>query len=118
VIIQSYSDWKEQKLRDWAEDNPKIDCPRCKGDGEIFDSCPCCGQETADECETCDGDGKLHFNELDTMDASGMFTARVYQREVISDLKQWCVYTREDFLGVVGPFIQNQRSGGGATVWR
>lgn len=35
-----------------------------------------------------------------------------------SCLKKWCSYTRQDFLEAVAPFIQNHRSGGGATVWR
>ena len=117
-MIQSYSDWKSQKIQDWTEDNPKIDCPKCEGEGEIFDTCPCCGHDSDEECGTCEGEGQVYFNELDSTDLSAFFNRRTYQKEVIADLKKWCAYTREDFLGMVGPFIENQRSGGGATVWR
>lgn len=118
MLIQSFEDWRAAKRRDWEEDDPEINCPKCDGEGEIYETCPCCGHDSDDFCETCQGSGRLQFNQLDSADKAAMLTRGMYQKEVIADLKLWCAYTRQDFLVVVAPFIQSQRSGGSATAWR
>jgi len=85
------------------DSNAEVECPDCKGWG----------------CPECDFDAYIQAKDLTEAEICNMIlTKRAYFNEVIADLKKWCIYTRQDFLAVVGPFIQNQRSGGGATVWR
>lgn len=102
-MIQSYEDWQIKSCADLMDSNAEVECPACKGWG----------------CDECDFDGDIQARDLTEAEiCNWILTKRVYFNEVIADLKKLCLYTREDFLGVVGPFIQNQCSGGGATVWR
>lgn len=103
MLIQSFEDWQDKSCSELMETNAKVDCPDCHGWG----------------CPECDFEGDIRARDLTEAGiCTQLLTREVYFKEVIADLKKWCSYTRQDFLEVVAPFIQNQRSGGGATVWR
>lgn len=112
MLIASYDEWQELKLRDLAEDNPLINCPGCDGEGEFSDFCECCGGAKEGECAECDGAGQVRFNQLSDAEKRKAFTRRVYINEVMTDLRRWCALTREDFLGVAGRFVSEMRQQG------
>jgi len=114
MLIASYEEWRELKMRDLAEDNPLINCPECDGEGEIFDFCECCGSDKDEECGECEGAGRVRFNDLGYNAKQKAFTRRAYVKEVMADLKRWCALTRQDYLGVAGRFVSDMRQQG---VW-
>lgn len=108
MIIATYFEWRETKPAELLEKNPRVLCPDCHGEGE-FD--PDDEHPEFDICERCDGDGRLHFTDLHAYECGELINPRVYFKEVISDLKQWCTFTRQDFLSVAGHFVNDFRQG-------
>lgn len=96
MLIASYGKWRADTLTALQAENPVLDCPVCH-------------EHFWPGCSACDLEGE--FRALDAPDSviEGLLSHATYQEQVISDLKTWCAYTRQDFLMVVGPFIQNSR---------
>lgn len=109
MLISSFDEWKVLKISDLSEENPMIECPDCKGAGEVDDYCECCGRGDDVVCGLCDQNGKARFLEVKTEYAASL-TYRAYFNEVACDLKKWCAFTRADFLNEVGRFIKRERS--------
>lgn len=92
-MFASFETWRTAKQEDMAADNPRLDCPDCDGEGEGIEECRLCGHETEGECHSCDGQGKVYFNDLPTTAWSGLFTHHAYFKELIEvshDLSSHC----------------------------
>ncbi len=112
MLIAGYEQWKEAKRQMLEQENPEIDCEECRGTGQIHEVCSCCGGEKEEECDVCDGRGTIRY--LDSSKptpGADLVGRRVYFQEVISDLKKWCAYTRQDFLALAAPFVSAYRRG-------
>ncbi|MDN6321032.1 MAG: hypothetical protein L0J77_14845 [Marinobacter sp.] len=96
MLIVGYQEWMDRVALDLQSENPVIECPICH-------------DHFWPGCDECDFEGE--FNALDAPERviEGLLSKKTYQEQVIADLKTWCAYTRQDFLMVVGPFIQNSR---------
>lgn len=92
-MFASFETWRAAKADDLAADTPLINCPKCDGEGECIKECDECGHETESECQCCDGQGKVHFNDLDAKAWSGLFTHHAYFKELVEvshDLSSHC----------------------------
>src|SRR5690554_2187875 len=107
MLIASYGKWRADTLTALQAENPVLDCPFCTGWNVAFPG-----------CAECDFEGEFHAHDAPDRAIEELISQKAYQQKVIADLKTWCAYTRQDFLAVVAPFIQSQRSGGSATAWR
>ncbi|WP_417315638.1 hypothetical protein [Cycloclasticus pugetii] len=108
MLIASFEDWKALKINDLSAENPLVDCPDCDGSGEVDDFCACCDRGDVVACGLCDESGKVRF--LDVKDQYvSQLAYGTYFKEVIGDLKKWAAYTREDFLELAGPFVDEFR---------
>ena len=112
MFIATYEQWKADSFEYLKEVNAEVDCTSCEGYGVINDFCECCGQYTETECSECDGHGVILFSEADRRKVERIeLNQRNYFRAVVSDLKQWCAFTRQDFLEVAGHFVNEYREG-------
>lgn len=110
MLIANYEQWAAEKKLALEAEDPLIECTECHGEGEIYKECRCCGHETERECEVCDGRGRFHFSESPKpRTGAELISRQVYFREVVTDLKKWCAYTREDFLKLAGRFVNEYR---------
>lgn len=111
MYIATHAQWADEKKLMLEEENPVIECAHCSGDGVIYDRCHCCGNEQEEDCQICDGRGRIKYSESPKpRPGSDLIGRQVYFREVINDLKAWCGYTRQDFLAVAGSFVNQYRA--------
>lgn len=101
IKISGFEVWAKNMRLDYTASNPKVECPNCKGKGESF--CECC--EHSANCEACDGDGKVLFNDAQYFN----FKYSDFLKSVYTDLKKLCIYTGKDFLSAVGEFIKTEQ---------
>lgn len=101
-MIANFEDWQQAKRELFEETNALVECHECDGWGE--NTCDCCGNEA--ECSICDGEGKLPYSEA----GSVQLTRKMYIQEVGDDLKDLCVFTGKDFLGVMGAFMKTEHA--------
>lgn len=108
MLIATYFEWRERKPVELLKLNPRVLCPDCNGEGE-FDGD---GEAPFYEiCERCFGDGRLYFVDLHPREYGQLINVHEYFKAVITDLRQWCVFTRQDFLEVAGHFVNEFREG-------
>jgi hypothetical protein len=100
MLIASSGKWRADTLTALQAENPVLDCPFCTGLNVAFPGCP-----------DCDFEGEFHALDATDRAIEVFVSQKAYQEQVISDLKTWCAYTRQDFLMAVGPFIQGFRAG-------
>lgn len=110
MLISSFDEWKASKITDLSYDNPMVECPDCKGTGEVYDFCECCGRGDVVVCGLCDESGKARLLDVKTEYAASL-TYRSYFNDVVGDLKRWCAFTRSDFLNEVSVFVRRERGG-------
>ena len=103
TAITPYNDWHREQVAELEAKNADVECPDCEGTGEK--ECHCCSHES--ECLKCDGSGSVSFRENPYIQPNTID----YFNQVIVDLKQFCVWTRKDFLGEAGHFVQDFRPG-------
>ncbi|MGP9834246.1 hypothetical protein [Marinobacter sp. NSM] len=112
MLIASYDQWSDLKRQALEEDNPPVPCEECKGMGEIHSLCDCCGSELDEYCEVCEGEGEVYYLDSPNPRTGGeLLSRKAYFQEVIDDLKKWCAYSKDDFLSLVGPFVDECRRG-------
>lgn len=93
MMFASFENWRAGKSADFAAQDPLLKCPKCHGLGEIYDECFECGHESEQDCETCAGQGKLHFNDISEKEWAPIFTYAAYFAELIEvsrDLSSFC----------------------------
>jgi len=101
--VINFEEWKVKRLSEMKEKNEMVDCPFCD-DG--YKECPECCHEAC--CEECEGSGRIEYSLCS-------FAVEIkypdYFEIVVKDLKDWCVFTREDFLLHIGKFIKENDNG-------
>lgn len=111
MLIASYEQWREQKKQVLEEENPAVPCGECGGMGELHSVCDCCGTDLEEDCEVCGGAGEVHYLDSSKPRPGNDLVGRtVYFQEVIADLKKWSAYTKQDFLHLVGGFVNDFRN--------
>lgn len=86
TTILNFENWQRTSIEETG-DNEIIDCPFCC-EGTIYSECECCGNETEEECGTCDGGGRVRFGDLLQREKLQAFTKETYFKELYSQLQK------------------------------
>lgn len=96
-----YREWAKQQLSHDINQNAKVKCPECKGNGEIEKL------YTADdgderyfdvECGECDGQGTIPAYEVEDIQVLDVYSESNYKNEVIEKIYQLSTHTHTDFF--------------------
>ncbi|WP_320838499.1 hypothetical protein [Zhongshania sp.] len=94
----SFEAWRAGKASDLAADDPLLNCPKCDGEGVIYDECLECGHEAEADCGTCDASGKVRFNDLPQKEWTKLFTHDAYFKELVDVSRDVSGFYGTDFF--------------------
>lgn len=105
ITLTPYEQWRTERIiqyEDWAATLHEMDdrlwreCDDCDGEGATE-----CNQGHEHTCDTCDGLGKIR--------KEAPVTQEDYLNHIAADFLALCAWTRQDFLGVIGPIVRQVR---------
>lgn len=82
--ILSYEQWKESEAKLLI--GKMVLCPVCDGSKEYEEECDCCGAISEHNCDDCDDDGMVLFDELCEEDTRKLLNYPNYIKAVQDDL--------------------------------
>lgn len=110
IPLLTYEQWLEQRLT-WLHNlTEEIDCPECHGTGAVLlrdDQGHLAGSTL---CGLCVGAGEVWFEDEPDRVADALLSPEQYLKTLARELTQWCQYTGDDFLGLLGQALKAVRS--------
>jgi excinuclease UvrABC ATPase subunit len=99
ITLPTYTEYCESLLSDSVKEDKKVKCQNCEGHGTIVEDVQSSQgnwHEIEEDCEECDGEGKVYASELAS--AKNLVSVQHYKLEMIETVRKLSSWTRTDFF--------------------